>query len=139
MGYNTALMICNDGLHELERDPDAGKKIARGVLMADRDPPHSISIGNHCNPVSILPSQHADTAQLVVVGGNWIQSVAFLRNRDFTGASNDPVAERVLRQLADDLGYNLSKKAWRKREDAQRTPTRQGGDGLLGSGSAGKG
>jgi hypothetical protein len=113
-------MICNDGLSEFERDPDAGKKLAQGVTCAGRREDKSVAIGNHCNPVSILPSQHADVDQLVLVGGNTIRSVhSFYRA---VGYGQDSLAEAVFAALADHLGYNVSKKAWRKRRDAQPTP-----------------
>ena len=121
MGYNTALMVCNDGLSQLERDADAGKKIARGVLAAGQATVNYIAIGNHANPVSILPSQHADVDQLVIVGGNTIRHVhSFYR---LIGCSSRPLEEDVLSALAEELGYTLRKKAWRKREDAERAPT----------------
>lgn len=69
MGYNTAAIFLNDTLHELARDPEAGAKIQSHVLRGRREP----NYGPH--GVQALPSQHADTVQIVAVGGNtmvWI-------------------------------------------------------------------
>jgi hypothetical protein len=116
MGYNTAVMFCNDGLGQLKAGPLAGQKLYEGILTAERGADsrgygNSISIGNHGNMASALPSVHADASQLVIVGGNTIQKVADLYRL------NEWSAETLLQALAEDLGYNLSKKAWRKRKD----------------------
>jgi hypothetical protein len=119
MGYNTALMICNDGLEQLRRDPNAAEKIYQGVLAAGSRAENWVSIGNHCNLVSILPSQHADVSQVVLVGGNSIEAVHSLYGVIDWHETDEPFAEQVLRALAHDLGYNLTKTAWRKRRDAK--------------------
>ena len=133
MGFNTALMICNDGMDELRRDPLAAEKLHQGILLAGRQRDgwgFSVSIGNHCNPVSILPSEHADYAQLVIVGGNSIRRIATLGG---SRARFDWDAEGVFATLADQLGYNVSKKAWRKRQDAQGIEAASAGETQSGS------
>lgn len=108
MGYNTAVLVLNDGADLLASDPEAGRKIYEGILTAprDRDRATYVSLGNHCNPVSVLPSHHADEVQIIAIGGNSIVPLAVLYHswRDMS----DPAA--LLKKLADQLGYRIVKK-----------------------------
>lgn len=73
MGWNTTLLVMNDGLEQLDRDPDAGKKIAEGIMRHDMpryESTNSIGIGNHLNMVQVIASQHADQTQILAVGQN---------------------------------------------------------------------
>jgi hypothetical protein len=121
MGFNTALMFCNDALGALKRDPDAGVKIASGITLANRD--DSFGVGNHVNCFSVLPSIHANGTQVILVGGNTIRSVCTFGHTTFMSIPDCDIEEKLLARLADDLGYNLSKKAWRKRLDAPAIST----------------
>lgn len=97
MGFNTAVVILNDHLHDIEKDPLFGKKLADEQREAySRRPGYR----GWQNSFAVLPSEHADTDQLVVVGGNTIR-----RAKDLTPED----AERILRQLAFDLGFKVSR------------------------------
>lgn len=108
MGYNTAVLVLNDGLDLLKSDPEAGRKIHDGILMSSRDRSRAtdVSLGNHCNPIAVLPSHHADEVQIIAVGGNCIVPLAVLYGswRDMS----DPAA--LLKKLAAELGYRVVKK-----------------------------
>lgn len=104
MGYNTALMLCNDGLDTLVRDPNAGQKIHDAVIQANAMRPVTVSLANHCNPMMILPPQHADMNQLVMVGGNMIRPVAGFFRMGYH-ADQREFQEVVLGRLARELGY----------------------------------
>lgn len=120
MGFNTALMVLNDGLHCLDDDPDAGKRIYNMVLEActgRRGEVFSTGLaimhngearGSHGGVVSCLSSLHADELQIIAVGGNRIQYLGY-----GGGYSADP--ETMLRNLADQMGYRIVKKASRAR------------------------
>lgn len=98
MGYNTAVVILNDHLSDIEKDPAFGKKLSDEQREAfSRRPGYR----GWQNSFAVLPSEHADTDQLVVVGGNMIR-----RAKDLKPAE----AERILRELAFDLGFNVSRK-----------------------------
>ena len=110
MGYNTAIIICNDQLHDLARDPDTGRAIDRmiGEANAGRRTAEGREVGQAAYgrfSMGALPSRHADEGQLILVGGNCIQTVA----RCWTF---DPL--EALKQAADQLGYTLHKKPERK-------------------------
>lgn len=69
MGYNSVLVVLNDRLHEIERDPEFGKKVADAIRA------HGSSRGRYGEPyitgqTQVISVQHADFAQVVRVGGN---------------------------------------------------------------------
>lgn len=122
MGYNTVMMVCNDGAHMLSKEPTAGAAIHEAIQHSwgKGDEPVDARIRN-CS-VRVLSSEHADMYQLVLVGGNTIHRVStFYRGFDFWRA-HDPkqeAAEQVLKELAEQLGYTLRKtKARLARETA---------------------
>lgn len=62
MGYNTAILILNDGLDQLEKHPEQFvKNLSRQINKGTED---SISVGNHCNPVQVMKTEHADIFRL---------------------------------------------------------------------------
>lgn len=95
MGFNTAMVILNDHLNEIERDPFFGRKVSKAV----RDV-YGTRERNWDNSFTVLPSEHADWDQLVVIGGNTIRRLDEL-----------PDDERLslLRRLARASGYRLSR------------------------------
>lgn len=91
MGLNTAVVILNDRLHDLEGDPAFAQQIAESIRANGRD-------RGLQNGYGVLPSVHADHDQVVVVGGNTI--------KDFSELA-DGQAERMLRRLAEERGFRL--------------------------------
>lgn len=99
MGLNTPAIIMNDLLHEMERDPDAGRHIAYAVI--DRDHFDASALG-----VKVLPCGHSSAMQIVAVGGNTIRLIGW------SNSCHDS-DEELLRKLADQMGYKLVKKGSR--------------------------
>lgn len=95
MGFNTAMVVLNDHLHEIEKSQDFGQRVATAIRYAGR--------GDrlYSSGFSVLPTQHADTMQICAIGGNTIRRLGF----GSWSADN----ERLLRDLARDLGYRLVK------------------------------
>jgi hypothetical protein len=98
MGMNTACIIRNDFLHEIEKDKDIGRKIREAVNSAthpDRAPYHGQGF-------DVLPSCHADYTQVITIGGNLIRRLGpggNYRNNDID----------ILRNLAASMGYRIVK------------------------------
>lgn len=109
MGYNTAVIICNDQLQSIADDPNFGSKLKDTILDTRRVRPRGHENMNAANygaySVGALPPRHADDCQLVLVGRNSIQLVGQCW-------SSDPL--EAIRQVADHLGYDLRKKPERK-------------------------
>jgi hypothetical protein len=103
MGFNTACIIRNDFLHDIEKDAEFGKKVAEAV-RANGDERY---MRRNSQGFSVLQSQHADYVQVVAITGNtirWLGSGGNYRSSD----------EEVLRYLADGMGFKLVKKGSRR-------------------------
>lgn len=93
MGFNTAVMILNDQLHLIEQNADFGKDLRHAIAMAHRD-------GGDHGGFAVLPSQHADYDQVVVIGGNRMRAMH---------AIPEVEREKLLRALAHQYGFRLSR------------------------------
>lgn len=95
MGFNTAMMVQNDHLHEIENDPEFGRKVSDAVRQTyGREKPYM-------HGFDMLPTAHADTMQVVAVGGNTI------RRLGYSGYAAED--EAILRDVARQLGFRLVK------------------------------
>lgn len=95
MGFNTAVVILNDHLHQLEKDPKFGERLGEAIRMAGREKLYTSGF-------DVLPTQHADTMQIVAIGGNTIRRLGF--------SSYYADNEQILKDLASDLGFRVVKK-----------------------------
>lgn len=102
MGLNTACIIRNDFLHEIEEDAKFGKRVADAVRYAS----HPERAPYHGQGFDVLPCSHADYIQVVAIGGNSIRRLGY----GGTWTADD---EAVLRQLADSMGFRVVKKGGR--------------------------
>ena len=106
MGFNTVVMVLNDAADGLKDNPEVGTDILDAMMESQRGEAVTFPIKNYCNGGMILPSQHADTVQVVAVGGNYMTPIANLY-----GAWRDMGnPEQLLRRLADQLGYRIVRK-----------------------------
>lgn len=97
MGMNTACIIRNDFLHEIEKDAEFGKKVADAVRqIGNPRPPY------HGQSFDILPSCHADCIQIVAIGGNLIRRLGHGGNYRATDTD-------ILRNLAASMSYRIVK------------------------------
>jgi hypothetical protein len=103
MGYNTAALVLNDAIGAIANDSEIGARISRQIALAGRekgDVTAHGAAGIHIGAIQVLPPQHADSVQIVAVGGNCIRSL---------GYSGRWEPEDLLRDLARQLGYSLRK------------------------------
>lgn len=109
MGYNTTVVILNDGLHDIKEDPEIGAKLYNGVLEASSRNGVTVSAGNHCNPIKIVETHHADSVSLIAVGGNTAQIISpYICSSRQMFEENTKV--EILKALAEQLGYRVIKK-----------------------------
>ncbi|MBB3752526.1 hypothetical protein FHT44_005038 [Mycolicibacterium sp. BK634] len=104
MGFNTSLMICNDGFDQLCTYPDEFVQgIARHLNRGG-----DFGVGNHCNVVRVEAADHADATQLIAVGGNFSTKVY---TGFYVGSHHTEEGQvALLRQWADSLGYRIARK-----------------------------
>lgn len=71
MGFNTTVVVLNDALDEIERDPKFGKNLVQAILECGcTGKPVNVSSMNHGNAAKVIESHHADYDVLIKVGGN---------------------------------------------------------------------
>lgn len=112
MGYNATVVVMNDALEEIARDPEFGRKLKYAILaLSLGDDPKTgrpyretnVSAGYHTNAAVAIETHHADYAVVVSVGNNQGSVLGY-------AGSCDSDKEQVLRHLADKLGFSLRKK-----------------------------
>lgn len=108
MGYLTTAFIFNDFLSDIKEDPALGESLYYSCLQqySSRD---IIPIQSKGNPMGYTVScQHADVTQIVAVGHN----TGCLLGNHYGGCGNDEETKlKILKSLADDLGYSLRKRS----------------------------
>lgn len=115
MGFNSVIVILNDGLHDIKQNP---VQFTAGVVNAIcqggghlREGNHiDIPVGNHGNAASLVHMAHADIHNAYLVGGN---TARFIPGGSIVySAYRDPkqVDIELLKSMADAAGYRLVKK-----------------------------
>jgi hypothetical protein len=70
MGYNTTVLVLNDALGEIARDPEFGKKLAEAIGSAGDGDSKNIAAGSFANAAMVVESHHSSETSLVALGGN---------------------------------------------------------------------
>jgi len=118
MGYNSAVIILHDALHNIKENPlQFTDSLVQTILkqsIGNPERPVSFGVGNHGNPVALFHTAHANEHCIYIVGGNTAHRMpGFLS----IGGYMDPkeMEEKALREMADQMGYRLVKKSERKK------------------------
>jgi hypothetical protein len=109
MGHNTSVIVLNDALDQIAKDPEFGKNLADAIsqLSARRGERVDVHAGNHCNAASVIETHHADQSALLLIGGNYGSVVG----RTFGWSHHEKDAQiEMLRRILDDMGYRIVKK-----------------------------
>jgi hypothetical protein len=103
MGFRTVVVLNNDQAHEWENDPNLGEKIwTSASLLGHPELNDRFQYGN------IVEQVHADTQTLAVLDGYGGKPVAYTHwNREQTDEVRNLA---LLKDLADRMGYRISKK-----------------------------
>lgn len=72
MGWNTTVVIMNDALNFIEKDPNFAKNLYHAVLksVSKAECPVRVPAGNYSTAALVIETHHADQEVLVRVGGN---------------------------------------------------------------------
>jgi hypothetical protein len=74
VGYNTTVIVMNDFLDDIAKDPEFGKKLAEAIEQHDKyrggSGQSDVSAGGCVNAASVVETHHADFIVTVEVGGN---------------------------------------------------------------------
>lgn len=112
MGYNTTVVVMNDALDAIAKDPEFGEKLKSTILgislginpdTGQYYRSQDVSAGHHVNAATVIESHHASYQSVVVVGGNY----GSILGHSFS----DPKQKlAILNDLASEIGYTLHKK-----------------------------
>ncbi len=108
MGYNTTILILNDAMGDMQENP---KEFVDNLLLAvgehRHDQRNDFAIGNHVNGGSVLAMSHADTINVIAVGGNYGTVLDQYYNP--TAAHHTYEGKvMILKLLAEELGYKVT-------------------------------
>lgn len=109
MGFNTTIVVCNDALGSIERDPHFGRSLSIGIselFGARREGRTTVDIpsGGHCNAAMVVETHHADNTALITVGGN----LGIKHLETYGWSHHEPgMQARLLAEWADRLGFKL--------------------------------
>lgn len=108
MGHNATVVLMVDALGDIEKDPEFGKNLAKAVRALNvRDDRQDVPAGSHANAAHVVEVHHADQTAVITVGGNLgiQQHVSYGWDHHKTEGQ-----ERLLREWAEKLGYDLTPK-----------------------------
>ena len=112
MGFNTTVVVYNDSLHAIEKDPKFGKKLVDAIMsLHNRDSSttdRSPSAGYHCNAAFVVETHHADQMVAVLVGGNMGQELGYAGGYTLDVDKEEDKIQAI-RNLAASVGYDLRK------------------------------
>lgn len=108
MGFRTVVVLNNDQAHEWENDPELGKKIWLGASMKG----YQNHPDRHFQYGEVVEQVHADTQTLAVLDGYGGKPVAYTHWH--RGQSDEVRNLALLKELADKMGYLISKKPKKK-------------------------
>lgn len=110
MGWNTAVVILNDAIGEIESHPE---EFVRNLLQAIgkntiSHKSEDIPVGNHANAAAVFHQAHADSTGVYAIGGNHASNLMEVYNGGKHHYDEDKI--KLLQQLAEKMGFNLTPK-----------------------------
>lgn len=117
MGFNTTVVVLNDGLSCIEEDRDFGKNLVaaiRQVPIGGGNEPIHVGSGNHANPVTVVETHHADHLCAILVGGNTGHDLGYVGGYRLDAETVEGKMA-ILRSLAFKFGFDIAIKHRRKR------------------------
>jgi len=116
MGFNTTMVIMNDALSTIRDDPQFGERLYDACVRVNQGPQdvaaHSTKGGIDYNAATVIETHHADGEAIVAVGGNYGTLIGMAYYVGDKGTKESQL--KILEQLADNMGYSLTKKPERK-------------------------
>ena len=105
MGHNTTIVVINDALDQIYKDPVFGANLAYAIREHSRSNCRvDVMAGNHANAAYVVETHHADQTALVTVGGNL--GIAQLLHAGWAHHEL-PMQVKLLRGWAAKLGFKL--------------------------------
>jgi len=115
MGFNTTVLILNDRLSDIEKDPEKFVKelsLMAGGGRAQGPAPHDFHAASQSG---IIETHHADQTSVILVGGNTATVLGFARGYRHGEAHNQV---RILEEMLHKYGYDIRRQPLKKLEGA---------------------
>lgn len=120
MGWNTGVIILNDAMGHITKNPNEFvENLNQAMLLYDRKEcrvgiMRDIPVGNYCNAASVFHQSHADSVAVYSIGGNCASRMI----QTYNGGRHTREDEKLelLKQMADEMGYQLRKKPKKSKE-----------------------
>lgn len=106
MGFRTVVVLYNDHCSEWEKDPELGRKIATGMNYTHESDQWNSPSNLHYGQV--VECAHADQQTAAILDGYQFYPLAYSCWR--SGEVQEDRNVRLLKELANKLGYTVSKK-----------------------------
>lgn len=107
MGYNSTVLVLNDRLGEIERDPEAFVKEMINAIHR-KGMTYGEAAVFYPGQSSVISCAHADQVTVMAVGGNH----ATILGRVYNGGNHHTEENQIsiLKRIADDYGFRLVRK-----------------------------
>ena len=111
MGFRTVIVLNNDQAHEWENDPELGRKIFLAASMSQfgNDQDRARDMFPYGQTIEQV---HADTQTVAFLDGYGGKAMAW--SHWFRNQTEDQKNLNMLKALAEELGYRVSKKPTKK-------------------------
>jgi len=107
MGYNSVIVVMNDALHNIASDKEFGNKLSDAVSYHWVKNTHvDVSAKGFANAATVLGTDHSDVLVPYLIGGNSGSRIEEV----YLSWNDDSKEEKLLKLLAEKLGYSLRKK-----------------------------
>lgn len=103
MGFNSTVVVLNDAIGYIEKDPGFGKNLCKAIAQATNGKQVDVVAGPHCNAATVVETHHATHYEVTAVGGNCGIRLGWTHYHN-----GDKVA--MLKDLAWAMGYRLIKR-----------------------------
>jgi hypothetical protein len=115
MGFNSTLIIRNDSLIDIEKDPEFGKKVCAAIRkfgFTKESSAGTIRSGCSANAADVVHVDHADSHHCIIVGCNtaWDLGYCGSWHPNYHDTSEEERNVEYIRKIAASMGYNLTKK-----------------------------
>lgn len=107
MGFNTTVVVYNDAIDAIEKDPKFGANLAAAVKECARGRQVDVPAGNHVNAARVIESHHADNMHAVLVGGNLGDDLGRVGNWRLDTTDKEQ-RKALLRSIAARFGLKIS-------------------------------
>lgn len=109
MGFRTVVVLNNDQAHEWQKDPELGNKIFHAASMKQWD---RIGFEDRFQYGDTIEQVHADTQTIAFLDGYGGKAMA--HSHWYRGETEEQKNLKMLKALADSLGYRVVKKSAKK-------------------------